>query len=137
MSSQDVTALKCKSFPQFGFSQLGEKIATDTSGFWFRSSDFVRENFNDLVVRLIESGINQKIMPSESKALASKWEWERKEEKILHLEHLTTWIYIFLVGLSIASIAFGVELVMDKILKPKNSKTSSNVNRNAENIRKN
>jgi hypothetical protein len=28
-------------------------------------------------------------------------------------------------------------LVMDKILKPKNSKTSSNVNRNAENIRKN
>jgi hypothetical protein len=137
MSSQDLAALKYKSFYQFRFSQLGEKLATDTSGFWFRSSDFIIESFNDLVVRLVESGISQKLMKSESKALASKRDWEREEEKILLLEHLTTWIYIFLVLLLIASVVFSAELFMGRILRQGNSNSKSQAKKKSKNIRKN
>jgi hypothetical protein len=85
---------------------LNEKILSEYWGFGFSPKNFIFDSFNKIIVKLVESGISEKIIKDHKKELTPEIV---EEHIVLTIDHLLIWFQIWLVCLILASFAFFLE----------------------------
>jgi hypothetical protein len=93
------------------FIVLKEKVISDSYGLLFELNNYLYDAYNEVIVRLNESGITQYIVDS----FKTKQKKANNDPVPLSIHHLLIWFEIWISVLLIAIVAFLFEVFMGKL----------------------